>query len=512
MNGRLLGASDAREEMSWTHPPQALPLPGMDDVTERQLLALRVVSGPTGSGKTRALRVLRAVREGQVDAGTAFVRVEENPLWGRNLERLSRQRPDRPAAGDHSDTDFWQAVWRAALLCSGTSVVTTGAALLDDDKREALVRLHALRHNGARLLPEAGSASLPNAALTALALRADDYNFYFDPAWDEIEAVLPQLMEKDFRVHVFVESAENAWASQPMLALKSSRGLVKEVLRLADEQHSLSPYLTVTVAVPSAVVLSLQEQPQGARLRNSERVVHLGWTFKRLLDLASLRISALRQERLQAPDEDEALVRLCGLNSVTVPERGGVVEPVAHYLLRHSSGTPRDVINLVNSLLRHVTASGAINEDEIRELVAVEAHSIGTELLNQVTTDILSRASEPAMGLEPQDVVHDRLVDLIGDLPGEFLTQAELRERAQQWPDPALRQALPRLLWRHGLIGKVAFKQDHDQVRFYLFGSSEPDLRATDNRLQLHPTMLDVTRAAPAPTLTRLVGYTGRWP
>jgi energy-coupling factor transporter ATP-binding protein EcfA2 len=489
-----LGAGDASEEVLWQTPPPMLVVSTapLDNGSWRD--GVRIIAGPTGAGKTRLLRHLAATRhryEGDI------VEVETHPLYGRTLHSLS----DRgPQAGEN--LEFWQAAWRTAILCSVASVLTERGSGLDDAARSDLARIFAFRHrDGTELLPPSGSVSLPYGQLSALVQRSASIAFFYDDRWNDIEATLASILAKGPHIEFFLESAESAWETEPFLALKCLHGLTREVLRLTEVTHPLASAVSVTLAVRNLVVADLYRAPAGGGFRASKRVAALAWSSEELIALFSQRVALVPDSLLLVPEATDPATRLTGLSTITVPERDGVSEPTSHYVVRHCAGTPRDVINIANSLLEEVQRlkspkERALPESVVRQRVAVESHAIGTELLNQASTSLRSFDRRCA-SVSPDDYA-DQLVLWLSDFESDHVSRDELRAHLPKWADDRTRNVLPELLWRTGILGHVTYEQGRGTVRYFESRQSFPTLVGRDIALRMHPSMIEVADVTPS--------------
>jgi len=495
-----LGSADAAEELRWPDPPAFLPPPSFASHTGEFLRGLRVVAGPTGSGKSR---VLSAVREA-VAADDVRVLVDYHTLHTRTIDYLARRDLD----GTRSSTqriEYWENVWRTVLLATVATFADEIVHALEEHCRTRLSRLHAysVPATSQSLLSASDSLSMPYAEMAAIRHRSSDSAFFFDPRWDEIEQDLALVLEKQARLHIFMEAAEEVWEASPRLALECTQGLVLQALQLAKRDHPLSGTVAVTLPVRAMVLRAVQGRSAGTAFRSTGQLAALTWTPQALDQLLRSRVSRIAPDVLLRPEANAPMERICGLPAITIVERGSVAERLEDYVLRHCSGTPRDIINLANSLLAEAQrakfeGTKVLDPSVIKKRVAVEAHAIGTELLNQASTSLAA-----SLPIEEEDLsgpaLFDDLVAWIGLLPSDQPSASDISAAVEGWPYEATRRALVNTLWRCGVIGRV-IDADREGARVHYFDPQHdlPDLSLSEMpALALHPSMVEVASLAP---------------
>ena len=282
--------------------------------------------------------------------------------------------------------------------------------------------------------------------------------------WSQIEEILVAGLPAVPPILCVVDYLEETNDNDARIFLDFHSGLLREVYR-----QSQSPVLFDRLQIRIAVRASTLWHAAGRHervlnLAQSPSTVLLHWRSSDLAEFMRRRAASLDERFILNPTSEQIFGRICGKETIHNADRN-VNELIDNYIARHTSGTPRDLINISNVLARHAryhktVESGPIEEDFIRQVVSDQAQLIGQELLNQTSTALEVLPSAVGLGASSGNSDERHLYALLRNWISQFeydiFDQELLEDQVAGFPLPDLGTALVDHMWRHRVLGVVA--------------------------------------------------------
>jgi hypothetical protein len=461
---------------------------------------VRVIVGAKGAGKTIYLRRLEQALSG--NRGVYVDRWQNRPpATAQVLEVWSTSK------SAHDCRRRWALIWRRAIMRSlATHMVTARRLGTPDAIKETL------RYDFAEVLPsfetrssviaEVGTIISEHRGVTQLD------SFLHSPRWATLEQIVADALDDLRPVYFILDGIDEEFELAPSQWLDCQIGLFREVMSLSVNAMFRSR-LHVIVGIRDLVYSTALQSENKMRLLNTPTIRNLQWDRDAISHFLSKKASSLDDEWLMSRGSTDPVQRWLGMETIRNVKRG-TVEQTESYLLRHTRGLPRDVVQLGNSLCECIDRAvcggdHALNDELVRRAVAGVSRDFGLEQLriatNHITAALMPREA-PRQGFAEvyvaddathgyQSAIFDLLRKGLSSLEEDRVEACRLRLFAEEL-NPIGEVDLLSILWQHRLIGYVAGDDRlHDPVVFYGMNGEDLTLPPDRSAYALHPSLID---------------------
>lgn len=441
--------------------------------------------GRKGSGKTVYLKMLQ--RHAQADPNVRVYGYESKALDTATVQTVGQ-------LFDTERVGIWRTVWTKAILAFAA------IRLLDEDNRspgflgvrhrEALARecellglkdIHrtTVCHEVRSMLVEHGG----NARVLSVYLQRSH--------WTDLEECVIDALHETPPILVFLDGLDELSDDAPRDWLACQEGLywaIRDTLTTG-----LKGRLRVYAALRDWVMRSVLAHEDFRKHEKSGGARRLIWDRDAIKYFLERKLSDLDPYWFVANTaSNRGLLDWLGSAQISVPKRGGQLEDLDKYLLRHTRMLPRDLVELGNALCLTVAACrGKANsslDDVIRKTVATLGERVGRELIRtcaiQIAAHLGGGSHEPDASMAKW--VTDQLIVMLRSLRERF-SRAGLRKLDKRATEKFnTGQRLSAVLWFNGVLGAIL----GGRRRFY--SEARPDEGLPDSQEYVfHPALID---------------------
>lgn len=444
----------------------------------------------------------------------AYTRQAANTLTSASVRYFS----EIFSAGDL--TEMWKVLWRRAIVRSVINHFLYEDALspyMSEPTRQKILRkkriisdqemptsivqeAHLLVETLRRSHPRPQAAKARNAALDLLQ----------SPDWISLEYECQRLLRDSPELYFYIDAVDDEFRAAPSYWLRLQKGLFYQLYSFLREDVWRSK-LHIVIAIRDLVLSSVYTSEHGHRYLYEPHHRVLFWTNDAMLEFLDRKAAALDDRYLVSPNASTPIERWLGITDIfnTVCD---VAEPLEQYLIRHTRGTPRDIVQMGNTLCAlserakssHQTS---VDETDLKRAVAARSADAAYFEINHCANQVESDLGQPTTqvqtpysgGLEYSYNATARMIrDLVSELGKnrfEWDDVDRLRQRGRE-VFHSIDLDLPTILWQNGLLGYVPDERIEpvglERCCFY----SEPSVGSIeiwDGAIQyvLHPVLID---------------------
>jgi hypothetical protein len=418
LNDSPMGREDAkdRDDIELTYIDVTSLIPSVAFQASR-LHDSKIVVGRKGSGKTHVL--LHIEQLSRLDnREVAYSHLDRDIFQGRGL---------LPYRGDRTPEEsvsLWTSVWRVSLSMAVMSRFT--ARRTSQRARDAVkasleaLDLHnfadtpraffeEMRSRHGELIIDCAGPRSPIEALDALTKKyknLNSLNLFLDTEVNlsGIESDLSTLLHNFGPIHFIIDGLDEYAYSDPKGWLDLQVGLFSAAFELATVRR-YTQNLKLTISLRNYVFARASQTPHIDRARS--HILRLSWDASSARSFLNQRLSQLRGGDFARSDElmgQRPLAKWLGFDSIRSPRRDES-EDVEQYLLRHSRLSPRNLVEVFNSLCREqnylATVGQRIDVGRFRIVVEEEARAVASLMLKV--------AAEEIIALVPNVTTHPRV-------------------------------------------------------------------------------------------------------
>lgn len=479
-----------------------------------RLYESKVVVGRKGSGKTHVLLHLQNLARKQ-GRDVIYTNLDRNLFQGRGLLPYhGTESPEQCMA-------LWAAVWRIALSMAAVSHFTArrisskarqavqdciGEFVFDSSMDvEQLSRrfCDTLRERHGDLIPDADSPLDPVRALEDIIRRYKNLRslnaFLESVDYRKLESDVSILLHRYGTLQFLIDGLdEYAW-SDPKGWLELQVGLFTAAFELATVR-TYTQHLKLTIALRNYVFTRASQSPHVDRARS--HILTLNWNFAAARNFLNQRLRKLangnfaRSEHLAG---DRPLVKWLGFDTVKSPLRSSA-EDVEQYMLRHSRLSPRNLVEVFNSLCAVQNAlhreHRQLGPEQFRDIVEQHARSVGDLMLKVAAEEILAILPPPPdigrKSITPEYAVTgvaEKIATTISECSNEVINRDTCSKSLiqpilmrlgflKEADDVDLGLDLEAALWRSGIF---AYQRESDAGSHWLFSWSSNSLGPAGN-------------------------------
>lgn len=405
-NNAPMGHEDAKDrddiEQSYIDVTSMIP---SGAYTASSLHDAKIVVGRKGSGKTHVLLHIRQLSQ-KDGRDVVYTQLDHDLFKGRGLH------PYQGGRGPEQSVSMWASIWRVALDMAALSRFT--ARRVSAKAREAIeASLEALdiepgadplrsfreamadRHG--ELAPELDIPIDPIEALELLLQRYKHLNslttFLEDVNFRYVENEIAVLLHRHGVVHFVIDGLDEYAYADPKGWLDLQVGLFTAAFELATVR-TYTQYLRLTMSLRNYVFTRASQTPHIDRARS--HILRLNWDDHSARKFLNERLLKLHGGAFARSDKlvgKNPLAGWLGFETVQSPRRDAQ-EDVVRYLLRHSRLSPRNVVEVFNSLcaVQNTLANDGrvMTEFEFRTVVEGQARSVASLMLKVAAEEIIA--------------------------------------------------------------------------------------------------------------------------
>ncbi len=464
-------------------------------------LDVRVIVGAKGSGKTVYLRRLQ-------DAAT-----QNKSLYA---DLLQQDLPDTNNIVKFCElyphqylSEKWERLWYCAILTSLCTHLLYHRELAD---RLALETREKLRKQLPENFPFETPVSVYSELTDIIRQRSTQNQFdkYFDsPNWPQLEFWLGQALKDMPPIYFFLDSIDDKYDKAPMHWLECQTGLFQRTMRFLRD-FALGGRFHVVIGIRDHVLASAYRSEHQNKFRGEPHIRLLDWNFDAIEFLLYKKIERLNENYLMKPQLRKSSPMEAWLGTSTVENVSRhIIEQATHYLLRHTTLYPRDIVRLGNLLSQEVLRARAGGHDivpqaAIRRCVSQIAKDIASEQLTVCANQIASSGMPPSAGRKEFTEVYvgdneyvrslaDHIKEVIASIGKDRFTSRELYAaslRAKQiFGDTS---DVFTVLWLNRLLGYRTTARVENHVRFFSENSHDSfTVPANQHEYVFHPCLID---------------------
>jgi hypothetical protein len=458
----------------------------------------RVIVGRLGAGKTVYLRRLRNFQARQESVFADHP--QQNLPSTEAIVKACQWFPERFL------TEKWMQAWSRAVL---SALATHLLAHEDLKPYVSHDQAETIRADYGHLLgtfrrPRSIYAELRtiiNAQNTGRQLT----NFLEDPAWDDLEDVLAEMLRTCPPVFFYLDAVDEEFSHAPMYWLRCQKGLFYQVMRFLRDPR-LGGRLHIVISIRDIVMSSVYRSEHAPRYHDEPHIRVLAWSRESIEYLLHEKLRRLDQRWFMAAGRYANPVEAWLGTPVVHNEARGVHERTSDYLLRHTRLIPRDVVSLGNAICGEILRQKAAGRSELpqkdlRAVVARAAKRFGDSQLaqagNQIAADTMpSDAARHGYSevytstMEYLTGIDQQVREIIREVGYDRFSREELELielRAAEKFDSAT--SFPSVLWQNGLLGYV---EPGGETRFYSHADMDQfDLPDDAASYVFHPCVVD---------------------
>jgi len=312
-----------------------------------------------------------------------------------------------------TNSEAWSTIWRNAIHLSAAQYV------LADDKRHGSANpadLDALQKVATALTPAPDLLDPVEIASHLVKSMQGPTSFNqakADPRWASLRRRLQTVLSDSRELYLFLDAVDDNYHYAPAYWLQCQRGLFYAIM--TDQRTAtLDSKLHVVISIRDLVYSSVLRGEHGLRYHNDDSIVIMSWSWDACAEFLEEKLQRLG-------GESRSSAEFFGRTIVHNRQRN-LDEPLTQYLLRHTRLTPRDVINVGNSILKLAaskeTSPALLDDAEIRGAVAesatLSARSAMSQAGNQLLTNVMpwnaSRKEYSQAYIQESEYTADNLV------------------------------------------------------------------------------------------------------
>jgi hypothetical protein len=468
------------------------------DDEKSALLAVRVLSGRKGSGKTVALRRLHTAALENDSIYVPQMESEAPPT-----DDVVRFTTNQMQAGLPVEEEWIQA-WRRAIVRSVAThllYATVGEKALCPDASEALHEYIG------KILPRIRVPSSPYRQLSSL-IRTSKGRSEDDELWEEVEFIIAKLLQRTRPLYFFVDAGDEYFHAAPRYWLECQKGLFHAIIQIVRKPE-FGNRIHVVATLRDVAFAAACVGEHATRFLYAGRVKSLDWTYDSIQAFLQAKLQRVPEPYLIAPAETTPIRRWLGRDTIW-NDRLKIEEDAKDYLVRHTRLIPRDVIAMGNALCEAVVAQKALGarevpESVIRSYVSESARQFGNEQMgicaNELACEVMPREAATRSSdfyLANKHFIgslETELRDLIRGLELNRIDREMLRRAIDRGRNKFDDVNVFSVLWKNGLIGYLENVPAGSGTREVFFDSTigRRDFRFPEDKDEyvFHPCLID---------------------
>lgn len=475
-------------------------------LSSSRLHEAKIVVGRKGSGKTHVLLHMRQIarKDGRE---VVYCHLNRDMFVNKGLQ------PYRGNRTPEESVILWTDVWRVALSIAAMSQFTARRATprARDAVRDSIEALdieagsdalkafrEEMKSRYDELVPDIPYALDPIEVIEYLTKRYRNLQsllMFLDQArTSEIEADISVILHNFGTIHFMIDGLDEfAWAD-PKGWLDIQVGLFNTTFLLSTVRR-YTQYLKLSISLRNYVFTRAAQSTHIDRARS--HIIRLTWDAAAARTFLDRRLSKLaggnfaRSELLSQP---RPLAAWLGFEQVNSGRRN-VSEDVEQYLLRHSRLSPRNLVEVFNSLCAAQNArerlGTCLDADEFKSIVEDQARSVASLALKVCAEELLANlpnlADQRRKTLAPEyeiSEISSKIALCIAECNNEVIDRntcstvliAGLSKKLGYQEDDEFSEVckdVEAILWRSGLF---AYRQSGEDGSRWLFSWSSIDL------------------------------------
>ena len=184
-------------------------------------------------------------------------------------------------------------------------------------------------------------------------------------------------------LYFFLDSLDEEYEHAPQYWLKCQRGLFGAITDLLREPV-IREKIHVILCIRDTVFASICRTENQTKISHESHIINLHWNRNTLKYFLEKKIEKLKSCYFIKQNSNKDIFNWLGIDTIHNVTRN-IDENIIDYILRHTRHTPRDVINICNSLsslTMKIKENKALDiQKEIRLIVSSCAKEIGDELI-----------------------------------------------------------------------------------------------------------------------------------
>lgn len=473
---------------------------------------VRVIFGKRGSGKTLYLKTMRdkllSQNSNNVKQATYLTEIDSSPPDSTLIVRVASWIDCKKDDPDET----WRTIWKTVILRTVISEVLFNKALKEYTSEKLK---DELKNEFKKIIPRKQS-SLP--ILTHLKSILKQFNSLRDlknhlhlDDWDALEQELSEILLKLPPLYYFIDQIDDDFRNAPKQWLSCQYGLFAAIFRLV-RQHSYGRRLHVVACLREFVYAYILDSQSVSKYLSEPKVKILRWDHEMTLRFLKRKISSLDKQYLINPKKQGVCTNYFGYKLIT-SKNGYEDEKVLEYIIRHTMGMPRDVINIGNLFYEERGRHKDIYKNQIPLRIAVRqaAKKIAKEQLSLATIMLISRwiydgavSDGTYVFLTDENTRNQReqqLKNLILDIGSDRFTRIKMQNRLKQIKKFGFEQGddVFNILFLSGLLGYEDKDANGQNIQIFFSGSrdSQYSLPMEKNNYFFHTSLTDLLNVKP---------------
>ena len=291
------------------------------------------------------------------------------------------------------NTEDWKALWRCGIIRSAASQILFSRRInissAQQPEREGLSRhLQFLGH------PETAHKVTQEVQLIIQSHHSEHTmrRYLNDKRWMDISNYVADILSQSAGLYLYVDDVDKNFRWAPSLWIQCQRGLFYTVMDFLRED-SFRSKLHVVMALRDIAFSSVKVSEHAGRYLDKTHINVLSWDRLSMEYLLNEKLKALPAAYFSDP-KSKTIRSWLGFDVIANSRPTHHDEPVAQYLIRHTSMVPRDMVKLGNDLCHVIRGLDGAKPtpDQVREIVSENAAQSATRQATQCANQALSDA------------------------------------------------------------------------------------------------------------------------